>query len=309
MTARGPGPAERLAAVEPIAVRADGLGRRYGRQIALADVSFALPAGSITGLLGRNGSGKTTLLRLIAAQEFATDGSVEVFGMSPVENREVQRRIVLIREDQVYPDIRVRHALAAARWCYPNWDAELAESLLEAFDLPPSRPIKKLSRGMRSAVGIVIGLASRADVTLLDEPYAGLDPVARGVFYDQLLADYAERPRTIVLSTHLVDEVADLLEHVLVIDRGRITLDAAADEVRGSAATVSGPRHAVAAFTAGRVVWNVSSLGPQSRATVGGPLSDADRARARSAGLTVEPVSLQQLLVHGAARAAEGVSA
>jgi ABC-2 type transport system ATP-binding protein len=298
-----------VRAEREIAVRAEHLTCRYGHHTVLDDVNFDLTAGSITGLLGRNGSGKTTLMRLMAAQEFATAGRVEVFGRWPMENRDVQRRVALIREDQVYPDIRVRHAVAAAGWCYPNWDDRLAAELLAGFDLPPSRPIKKLSRGMRSAVGIVIGLASRADLTLLDEPYAGLDPVSRRVFYDQLLADYAEHPRTILLSTHLVDEVADLLEHVLVIDRGRITLDASADQLRGSAATVSGPRQAAAAFTAGRVVWQASSLGAHARSTVAGPLSDTDRSGARAAGLAVEPVSLQQLLVDGASRIAEEVSA
>ena len=128
---------------------------------------------------------------------------------------------------------------------YPNWSEELARQLLTDFDLPLQRRIRKLSRGMRSAVGIVIGLAARAELTLFDEPYAGLDAVARQLFYDRLLADFAEHPRTVVLSTHLIDEVADLLEHVVVLDRGRVVLDAPADDVRGTAMTVSGPVTAV----------------------------------------------------------------
>src|ERR1700735_5774350 len=120
--------------------------------------------------------------------------------------------MVFVREDQVYPDFRVRHALRAAAWSYPNWDAELACSLAADFNLPPKRRVKKLSRGMRSALGIVIGLAARADVTMFDEPYAGLDAVARQIFYDRLLSDYAEHPRTILLSTPLLDEAAGLRE-------------------------------------------------------------------------------------------------
>ena len=108
------------------------------------------------------------------------------------------------------------------------------------FDLPSRRPIKKLSRGMTSAVGIVIGLASRAPLTLFDEPYLGLDAVARHQFYDRLLADYAEHPRTIVLSTHLIEEISDLLEHVLLLDRGRVLLDADAETLRATALTVTG---------------------------------------------------------------------
>ena len=165
------------------------------------------------------------------------------------------RQMIFVREDQSYPDLRVRKAVEAASWFYPNWSHELAGTLLEEFNLPLNRKVRKLSRGMRSSLGIVIGLAARAEVTLFDEPYAGLDPVARELFYDRLLADYAEHPRTVLLSTHLIDEAAALFENVVVIDRGRIALNTAADGLRGLATTVSGPVLAVNSFTEGRPVW------------------------------------------------------
>jgi ABC-2 type transport system ATP-binding protein len=202
-----------------------GLTRRYRGQLALDDVTFDVQGASITGLLGRNGAGKTTLLRIIAGHEFASAGSVTVLGASPVKDEEVLRRMVFIREDQTYPDIKVRHALRVASWFYPNWSHEMAEALVADFGLPLNRRIKKLSRGMRSAVGIVIGLAARAEITLFDEPYAGLDAVARQMFYDRLLAEQAEHPRTVLLSTHLIDEAAGLLERVVIIDRGRVVRD------------------------------------------------------------------------------------
>ena len=177
-------------------------------------------------------------------------------GQNPLENDAVLRRMIFVKESQIYPDIKVKRALEAASWFYPNWDAELAGQLMEDFDLPANRPIKKLSRGMHSAVGIVIGLAARAEITLFDEPYLGLDAVARQIFYDRLLADYAEHPRTVLLSTHLIDEVANLLEHVMVIDQGRIVVDAPADELRGRAVTVSGRASAVDEFIAHREVLN-----------------------------------------------------
>ena len=175
-----------------------------------------------------------------------------MFGEAPAENEAVLRRMVFVREEQAYPDFRVGHAIRVASWFYPNWSEELARQLLADFDLPLRRRIRKLSRGMRSAVGIVIGLAARAELTVFDEPYAGLDAVARQLFYDRLLADFAEHPRTVVLSTHLIDEVADLLEHVVMLDRGRVVLDAPADDVRGTAMTVSGPGHGRRGFVAGR---------------------------------------------------------
>ena len=282
-----------------------GLTRRYPGQVALDDVHLTIGNETITGLLGRNGAGKTTLLRILAGQEFPSSGSVRVFGSSPAENENVLRRLVLVREDQVYPDFRypdfkVSHALRAASFCYPNWDAALASSLLEDFGLRANKAIKSLSRGQRSALGITIGLAARAEVTLFDEPYTGLDAVARQVFYDRLLAEYADFPRTVMLSTHLIDEAAALFENVVVIDRGRVVLDAAADGLRGMVTTVSGPVLAVDSFTKGRPVWERRGLGSQASVVIVGQLSGEDREQARSLGLDLTPLSLQQLVVHTA---------
>jgi ABC-2 type transport system ATP-binding protein len=282
------------------AISVAGLSRHYRGQLALDDVSFDIEPGSITGLLGRNGAGKTTLMRIIAGQEFASAGSVAILGSNPVKNDEVLRRMTFVREDQTYPDFRVRHAVRVASWFYPNWSSELAGRLLADFRLPPNRRVRKLSRGMRSALGVVIGLAARAEVTLFDEPYAGLDPVARQLFYDRMLADYAEHPRTVLLSTHLIDEAAGLLERVLVIDSGRIVLDAGADEIRGAATSISGSASAVAEFTAGHTVWNRRRIGAQESAVVAGPLDDTDRARAATLRLHLEPLTMQQVVVHAA---------
>jgi ABC-2 type transport system ATP-binding protein len=280
------------------------LGRRYRHQAALDNVSLTVEPGTVTGLLGRNGAGKTTLMRIITGQEFPTSGGVRVFGAAPAENDAVLRRMVFVREEQPYPNFRVRHAIRVASWFYPNWSAELAERLLADFDLPVDRQMRRLSRGMRSAVGIVIGLAARAELTLFDEPYAGLDAVARQLFYDRLLADFAEHPRTIVLSSHLIDEVANLLEHVVMLDHGRVVLDAPADEIRGTAMTVSGPAIAVEEFAAGRPVWHRQRIASRACVVVPGPVDDAALARARALHLTLEPLSLQQLLVHASGRAA-----
>ena len=282
-----------------------GLSRRYRGHTALDNVSLTIEPDTVTGLLGRNGAGKTTLLRILTGLEFPTAGEVKVFGAAPAENDAVLRRMVFVREDQAYPDFRVGHAIRVASWFYPNWSAELAGQLIAEFELPLGRRIKRLSRGMRSAVGIVIGLAARADLTVFDEPYAGLDAVARQLFYDRLLADYAEHPRTIVLSTHLIDEVADLLEHIVMLDHGRVALDAPADEIRGTAMTVSGPAIAVEEFVAGSPVWHRQAIASRASVIVPGPFDAAAQARARALHLSLEPLSLQQLLVHASGNAAE----
>jgi ABC-2 type transport system ATP-binding protein len=153
---------------------------------------------------------------------------------------------------------------------------------------------------MRSALGIVIGLAAQAEITLFDEPYAGLDAVSRQLFYDRLLSSYADRPSTVILSTHLIDEVADLLEQVVMIDHGRIVLDASADEVRGSATSVSGPIAAVEEFVAGRRTWDRRRIASQER--VVGTIDDGDWVRARELHLNLESLSLQEFMVHAAGR-------
>ncbi len=282
-----------------------GVTRRYRDHVALDDVTVEIEDGSITGLLGRNGAGKTTLMRIIAAQELLTSGRVEVFGSSPVEDDQVLRRMVLVREDQAFPDIKVGDALRVAGWFYPNWCGELAEALLGEFELPTSRRIRRLSRGMRAALGIVIGLAARAEVTLFDEPYAGLDAVARQRFYDRLLGDYTAHPRTVLLSTHLIDEVSDLLERLVIIDCGQIVLDAATDDVRGTATTVSGPTAAVREFVAGRPTWERRTVASQEMVVIAGPLDDTDQARARDLHLSLDSLSLQQLVIHAAGRPTE----
>lgn len=278
-------------------VEATDLTKRFGKVTAVDNVSFALTEGGIHGLLGRNGAGKTTLMQLLTGQDFATEGTVRVFGESPVENASVLGRMCFIKESQAYPDgFKGKHVLKSAPWFFRNWDQGLADQLVREFKAPLDRPMKKLSRGQRSAIGVIVGLASRAELTFFDEPYAGLDAVARHRFYDHLIADYAKHPRTVVLSTHLIDEAADLLERVLVIDNGALVIDADAEDLRASVCTFAGKTSDVEAFTVGREVLDTARLGGLATVTLGG-LSDQDRRQAASAGLEASAVSLQELIV------------
>ncbi|WP_091228758.1 ABC transporter ATP-binding protein [Microbacterium sp. 3J1] len=279
-------------------IEVQNLTKRYKDKRALDNVSLTLDGGSIYGLLGRNGAGKTTLMSILTAQNFETSGTVRVFGEHPYENTRVLNRICFVRESQKYPDDAYpRHAFKAASLFFENWDQAFAEELIEEFQLPMKQTIKKLSRGQLSAVGVIIGLASRADLTFFDEPYLGLDAVARQIFYDRLLGDYAEHPRTIVLSSHLIDEVSNLIEKVVVIDNGRILLNEDTDAVRDRAVTVVGDAAKVDAWAFGREVLHREALGRVASVTVLGALSSDERAEVTASGLDLAPVSLQQLVV------------
>lgn len=280
-------------------VEVEQLTKRYGSVAAVDNVSFAVETERVYGLLGRNGAGKTTIMQMITAQLFPTSGDIRVFGERPYENNRVLSQIAFIKESQKYPAAyRVADVLDMAALLYPGWDRDFAATLVEDFRLPLSRKIKALSRGMLSSVGIIVGLASRAPLTMFDEPYLGLDAVARSLFYDHLITDVGDHPRTVILSTHLIDEVSRILDHVLVVDRGKLILDEETETLRGRAFTVAGSASRIEAYTAGRNVLDRQPLGGLVAATVLGAMDAEDRRRAESLDLELAPVSLQQLVVH-----------
>ncbi|MGO1411198.1 MAG: ABC transporter ATP-binding protein [Microbacterium sp.] len=283
--------------MDPV-IEVHDLTKRYKDTLALDGVSFRVERNAIYGFLGRNGAGKTTAMSILTAQNFATSGTVRVFGEDPYENPRVLNRMCFVRESQKYPDeANATIAFRSARLFFPHWDQQLCEQLIGDFQLPLKTPIKKLSRGQLSAVGVIIGLASRAEITFFDEPYLGLDAVARQIFYDRLLEDYAEHPRTILLSSHLIDEIANLIERVLVIDGGRIIMDQSAEDARGQATNIVGDADLLEQFVRGREVLHREGLGRVASVTFLGRLSPDERREVEAAGLDLAPVPLQQLIV------------
>ncbi|WP_336660268.1 ABC transporter ATP-binding protein [Leucobacter sp. USHLN153] len=279
------------------AIETRGLTRSYRGQPAIADVNLDIHEGVITGLLGRNGAGKTTLMSLITAQDRPTSGSIRVAGREPFEHADVIERMCFVRDNQRYPDdYKLKHAIRAARICYPNWSQEVADRLIRLFRIPTKPIVKKFSRGQLSALGIVLGLASRSPITFFDEPYLGLDATARNIFYDELLREYAEHPRTIILSTHLIDEMDQLLERVIILDRGRVVRHEGVDELRGAAYQVAGRATALEEHLRGRAVLSRRSIGGLGTAVVNGAVTAEDRELAQDAGLDITPVSLQDLV-------------
>ncbi|MDQ0425758.1 MULTISPECIES: ABC transporter ATP-binding protein [Cellulomonas] len=280
-------------------VELQGVTQRFGDVVALDDVSLTVRPGTITGLLGRNGSGKSTLGSLLAAFRRPTAGRVLVDGEEPWENERVVPGVCFVRESgDVLDDFSIKDNLAYVSGARPTFSHELAGELLDLFELDPKRKPGKFSRGKKSAFGIVLGLASRAPLTILDEVHLGLDAPSRYAFYDALLADYAAHPRTIVLSSHLIGEIERLVEDVVVLDRGRVLVAQDAETLRAEGVSVTGPAAAVEAFVAGREVLATQRLGGTTQATVRGGVAEGDVRRARQDGLELGPVPLQDLFVH-----------
>jgi ABC-2 type transport system ATP-binding protein len=220
---------------------------------------------------------------------------VRVFGHDPFENANVLRKMCFIRDNQRYPDdYRLSHVLRVLPAFHDTWDAALAERIAATLRIPAKTRIRKFSRGQLSAVAILIGLASRAPVTIFDEPYLGLDATARRAFYDLLIADLAAHPRTVLVSTHLIDEMESLLERVVILDRGRVVLDADLDEARERAVTVSGTAAAVDDATRGRRILHSQALGARRSVTVEASPDDPELS-ARD-DIQLSPVGLQDLV-------------
>lgn len=280
-------------------VELQGVTQRFGDVVALDDVTLTVRPGTITGLLGRNGSGKSTLASLLAAFRRPTAGRVLVDGEDPWENERVVPGVCFVRESgDVLDDYTLRDNLAYVSGARPAFSHELAGELMDLFELEPKRKPSKLSRGKKSAFGIVLGLASRTPLTILDEVHLGLDAPSRYAFYDALLADYAEHPRTLILSSHLIGEIERLLEDVVVLDRGHVLVAQDAETLRAEGLSVTGPTDAVERFVAGRDVLASQRLGGTTQTTVRGALGDDEVRRAREAGLELGPVPLQDLFVH-----------
>ncbi len=213
-------------------ISAKGLTKRYGKQLAVDNVSFEIPAGRIIGLIGPNGSGKTTTLKA-ALGLIPFEGDLKVLGLDPrIQRDELMQQVCFIADVAILPRwLRVRDAVDFVAGVHPKFDRAKAERYLSHTKLTPSMKVKQMSKGMIVQLHLALVMAIDAKLLVLDEPTLGLDILFRKQFYQNLLEDYFDEQKTIIVTTHQVEEIEHILSDLMFISEGKIVLSATMDEV------------------------------------------------------------------------------
>ncbi len=232
-------------------ISARGLSKRYGKSVAVDNISFEIPAGRIIGLIGPNGSGKTTTLKA-ALGLIPFEGELKVLGLDPRTHRdELMENVCFIADVAVLPRwIRVSEAVDFVAGVHPKFDRKKAERYLANTKLKPSMKVKEMSKGMIVQLHLALVMAIDAKLLVLDEPTLGLDILYRKQFYQNLLEDYFDEQKTIIVTTHQVEEIEHILTDLMFIRDGRITLSATMDEISERFVEVMVPAENVAAAKA-----------------------------------------------------------
>jgi len=241
--------------MNPTALEAASLGRRYGRKWALRDCSLSLPTARVVALVGPNGAGKTTLLHLATGLLQPTSGSIRILGEMPGANPDILGRVGFVAQDMpLYRSFTVSEMLLLGEKMNRTWDMNLALDRIESLDIPLTQKIGTLSGGQRSQVSLGMALAKRPELLLLDEPLASLDPLARRDFLSALMESVADDGVSVVLSSHLVTDLERVCDHLVVLRNGRVAVDGEIASLLRSHRLVSGPRHTGSLNGVGQVI-------------------------------------------------------
>ena len=260
---------------------------------ALTHVNLHFEENTIYGLLGRNGAGKTTLLNIINNRLFPDSGTVTLDGDTLTENTAALSRCFLTNENNLYPEsMKVKDAFKWSQVFYPDFDMDYAGTLSKLFELPQKKKIKSLSTGYQSIFKNIVALSVNVPFVFLDEPVLGLDAYHRELFYKVLIEKYAERPFTAVISTHLIEEAANIIEQVIVIKSGQIICSKSLEELLASGYCVSGPAAQTDSYIQTKNVIGTESLGGLKTAYILG-IPDPDMP----SGLEISRMDLQKLFI------------
>lgn len=266
--------------------------KTFGDVAALKDISVDLEENHVYGLLGRNGAGKTTLLNLVTGKMFPDSGEILLDGERTLENDRALSKMYCMTEMNLYPErMRVKEAFRWSKEFYPEFDTEYANTLCQKFELKTNLKIRNLSTGYSSIFKIVIALACNAEIVIFDEPVLGLDANHRELFYKELIQSFSDHPRTFIISTHLIEEIADIIDRVLIIKNGELILNDEVQNVIARGCTVSGPATLVDEFIHGKKVLGCDTLGGLKSAYLLGQYDHVPN------GLELSKLDLQKLFI------------
>jgi ABC-2 type transport system ATP-binding protein len=286
-----------------------GITKVYRNSSALNNLSCVIEENKIIGLIGRNGAGKTTLLKIIAGLIKATSGKIEVFAESPFNNLLVSANTMFIHEGMTLPPaLNLKELLDVGANFYKNWNAELANRLFCYFSFHPLQYFADLSKGMKSTFLMIFGLAARCPLTLLDEPTTGMDAAVRKDIHRALLKDYIAHPRTILISSHHLNEIEDLLEEILLLHNGKEMLHMPMAEFSQWAVGLQGQRSTVEEWTANKdIIFSKSFGASSSYVVVQNTFSEKEQQKAIHAGLDFSTVTSSDLAVYLTGKAKGGI--
>lgn len=282
----------------------------YGSTKALDNLNFTIEPDTITGIIGRNGAGKTTLLKTIAGFYPVSSGEVRVFSEDPFNNLRISNNLIFVDDNMVFPPwLNLAELLEASARFYPNWDKKLAKRLFEYFDFNPKQLHHHLSKGMKSTFNMIIGLSSRCAITIFDEPTTGMDAAIRKDFYKALLKDYIAHPRTILFSSHLLNEIDSILENILLIRNGTVALHETIDDLKGYAVGLRGKTGAIEKTTKGMEIIYVEDLGHDyTYSVVKDIYPEATWLEAKKLGIELSAVETEDLCVYLTAKNKGGIN-
>ena len=286
-----------MGSLETIALESTRLTKRYGRTVALQDCTLALPAGRVAALVGPNGAGKTTLLHLCAGLLEPTAGDVQVFGQSPRQHTaEMLPRLSFVAQDHpLYKDFTGSDLLTMGRHLNPRWDDALARTRLQNLGIPLNRKVRTLSGGQQAQVALVLALAKRPDLFLLDEPLASLDPLARRDFLRTLMDAEAETAMTLLLSSHIIGDLERVCDYLIILAASHVQLAGDIQEIARTHQRLIGPREEVEAAARGQTIIEASHTGRQTTLLVrtNAPIQEP----AGGASWAVEEASLEDIVL------------
>ncbi|MEH7451473.1 ABC transporter ATP-binding protein [Gottfriedia acidiceleris] len=271
----------------------------YKHTPVLTDFNLIETEPSIIALWGRNGAGKTTLMSLVAGHYKPNEGSIKVLGEEPYNNLNVLENICYIQENHPFGhNWRIDDLLKYGRYFHPNWDQQFAEHLVQVFELPKNKKITKFSKGMKTAVQIILGLASNAKITVLDEPTNGLDAVKRKQFYDALMESYEENPRLILLSTHHIEEIQPLCETIVVVNDGKVLFHEQMEVMREKGVILSGNIDSIEEVTKNLSILESSKISSTQKVMIDELFTNEWKKIAEDHHLTIEKATLQDYLIN-----------